>query len=167
LAETPLFESLATDPERLRRFEEEARAIAALSHPNVLAIYDIGTDDPPFLVAELLDGETLRARIDRAALPWATILNIAQEFLAGLAAAHARGIVHRDLKPDNIFITREGVVKILDFGLAKASPPVNTSPAGAAPPRQPQRGSSCSSSTATGSHALVVRAPRPRRNVRR
>lgn len=118
--------SLASDPERLRRFEEEARAIASLSHPNVLAIYDVGTDDPPFLVTELLEGETLRARIDRGALSLKSLVDVAQQFLAGLSAAHARGLVHRDLKPDNIFITRDGVVKILDFGLAKTLAPINT-----------------------------------------
>jgi serine/threonine-protein kinase len=107
----------------LRRFEQEARAVAALSHPNVLAIFDVGIGDPPYLVSELLDGETLRARLVRGRLPLAAILDTARQFLSGLSAAHARGIIHRDLKPDNIFLTRDGVVKILDFGLAKSVAP--------------------------------------------
>jgi serine/threonine protein kinase/uncharacterized membrane protein len=113
-------ESLATDPARLHRFEQEARAVAALSHPNVLAIFDIGTEQPPFIVTELLDGETLRARIDRGPLAPRPTIDLALQLVAGLAAAHARGIVHRDLKPQNVFVTGEGVVKILDFGLAKS-----------------------------------------------
>jgi eukaryotic-like serine/threonine-protein kinase len=113
-------ESLATEPARLQRFEQEARAVAALSHPNVLAIFDIGTSNPPFIVTELLDGETLRDRIDRGPLSPRQTVELALQFVAGLAAAHARGIVHRDLKPQNLFVTRAGVVKILDFGLAKS-----------------------------------------------
>src|SRR5262245_26085795 len=112
-------ESLATDQTRLDRFEQEARAVAALSHPNVLAIFDIGRAQPPFIVTELLDGETLRALIDRGPLAPRPTIDLALQLVAGLAAAHARGIVHRDLKPQNVFVTRDGVVKILDFGLAK------------------------------------------------
>ena len=110
----------AEDPLRLHRFEQEARAVAALTHPNVLAIFDVGIGTPPFLVTELLDGETLRVRIARGPLEVSAILDIGRQCLSGLAAAHARGFVHRDLKPENIFVTREGIVKILDFGLAKA-----------------------------------------------
>jgi len=111
--------AVAADPSRLQRFELEARAIASLSHPNILAIFDVGTGDVPYLVTELLDGETLRARIAQGRLPVSAVLDVARQLVSGIAAAHGRGIVHRDLKPDNLFITREGVVKILDFGLAR------------------------------------------------
>ena len=113
--------AVAADPSRLQRFELEARAIASLSHPNILAIFDVGTGDVPYLVTELLDGETLRARIAQGRLPVSAVLDVARQLVSGIAAAHGRGIVHRDLKPDNLFITREGVVKILDFGLATSS----------------------------------------------
>jgi serine/threonine-protein kinase len=114
-----LTEEFAKDPDRLRRFEQEARAAAALSHPNVLVVYDVGAQDGmPFVVAELLDGETLRARLTRGSLAADKAANVAAQVLSGLSAAHARGIVHRDLKPANVFITQEGLAKILDFGLA-------------------------------------------------
>jgi len=105
--------------EQLRRFEQEARAVAALSHPNVLAIFDVGVGDVPFLVTELLDGDTLRALIERGSISAQQTIDLALQIIAGLAAAHSRGIVHRDLKPENIFVTSDGHVKILDFGLAK------------------------------------------------
>src|SRR5262245_12762451 len=111
--------SVGTDPSRLHRFAQEARAVAALSHANILAIFDIGTGDVPFLVTELLEGETLRAVIKRGPVPVRRATDIALQLVAGLAAAHGRGIVHRDLKPENVFLTRDGTVKILDFGLAK------------------------------------------------
>jgi len=114
-------ESVASDPARLQRFEHEARAVAALSHPNVLAIFDIGTSAPPFIVTELLEGETLRALLDRGPLPLKRVIDVAVQLVAGLSAAHGRSIVHRDLKPDNVFLTRDGLVKILDFGLAKST----------------------------------------------
>ncbi|MGD9906799.1 MAG: protein kinase [Vicinamibacterales bacterium] len=106
------------DPERLARFAQEARTIAGLSHPNLLAIFDVGTGDPPYLVTELLDGETVRTRLERGPLPAAETVALGLQVAAGLAAAHGRGVVHRDLKPDNLFITTDGHVKILDFGLA-------------------------------------------------
>jgi serine/threonine protein kinase/WD40 repeat protein len=120
-------ESLARDPDRLRRFEQEARAVAALSHPNILPIYDIGSSDgSPYLVSELLEGETLRQVLNEGPLPRRKAIEYAVQIAQGLAAAHERGIIHRDLKPENVFITRDGRVKILDFGLAKlmASGPI-------------------------------------------
>ena len=106
------------DPDRLARFAQEARTIAALSHPNLLAIFDVGTGEVPYLVTELLDGETLRRRLERGPLGPGDAVAFALQIAAGLAAAHARGVVHRDLKPDNIFVTADARVKILDFGLA-------------------------------------------------
>ncbi len=112
---------LAADAESLSRFEREARAVAALSHPNILAIHDFGTDGGvTYAVMELLEGETLRAALSGGALPVRKATDVAREIARGLAAAHERGIVHRDLKPENIFVTRDGRVKILDFGLAKS-----------------------------------------------
>ena len=108
------------NPDLPRRFEQEARAVAALSHPNVLAIFDVGVSGgPPYLVTELLAGETLRALLARGPLGAQRALDLALQIAAGLGAAHARGIVHRDLKPDNIFVTEDGHAKILDFGLAR------------------------------------------------
>jgi eukaryotic-like serine/threonine-protein kinase len=106
--------------DRLRRFEDEARAAAALSHPNILTVFDIGMHDgQPYLVMELLQGETLRRRIERGALPAGKAVELGIQVCAGLEAAHARGLVHRDLKPENLFLTEDGRVKVLDFGLAK------------------------------------------------
>ena len=108
------------DPERLRRFEQEAQAAAALSHPNILAVYQLGTYlGTPYLVSELLEGVTLRDLMKRAPLPSRKAIEYGQQIARGLAAAHAKGITHRDLKPENLFVTTEGYVKILDFGLAK------------------------------------------------
>jgi hypothetical protein len=113
-------QSAATDPERLRRFEQEAKAAGALNHPNVLAVYDVGTHESlPYIVSELLDGDTLRAEIRAGGLTPRKAVEHAVQIARGLAAAHQRGIVHRDLKPENVFVTRDGHVKILDFGLAK------------------------------------------------
>src|SRR5262245_31186086 len=108
------------DPDRLRRFELEARTAGLLNHPNILAIHDVGThEDAPYLVSELLDGETLRLRLVKGPLPGARAVEVGAQIATGLAAAHDKGIVHRDLKPDNIFLTRDGRLKILDFGIAK------------------------------------------------
>jgi len=113
-------EAFAEDPHRLRRFEQEARATSALNHPNILTIFDTGLHDgAPYLVAELLEGEELRAQLNAGAILPRKAIEYAQQIAQGLAAAHEKGIVHRDLKPENLFITRDGRVKILDFGLAK------------------------------------------------
>ena len=110
----------SSDPGRLQRFEQEARAAAALNHPNLLAVYDVGVHDgAPYIVSELLEGQTLRARLSNGPIPVRTALDYAVQIAHGLAAAHEKGIVHRDLKPDNVFVTPDGRVKILDFGLAK------------------------------------------------
>jgi serine/threonine protein kinase/Tol biopolymer transport system component len=112
--------AFADDKGRLSRFQQEASAAGALNHPNILAIYDVGTDDgAPYVVSELLEGETLRERMGGAALPQRKAIDYSQQIAHGLAAAHEKGIVHRDLKPENLFITKDGRVKILDFGLAK------------------------------------------------
>ena len=114
----------ASDPERLRRFELEAKAVAALDHPNILALYDVGTQDgAPYLVTQLLEGESLRERLSAGALPVRRAVEVASQIAQGLAAAHEKGIVHRDLKPGNVFIIKDGQVKILDFGIAKLAPP--------------------------------------------
>src|SRR6187431_479863 len=121
-------ESVARDPERLARFEREAKAVAALSHPNILALHDAGTEDgTTFAVMELLDGETLRDRLASGPLPVRRAIDTAVQVARGLAAAHAKGLVHRDLKPENVFLVADGQVKILDFGLAKAADPGDSS----------------------------------------
>jgi Tol biopolymer transport system component len=114
----------ARDPERMLRLEQEARAAAALNAPGIVAVYDIGTHEgAPFVVSELLEGEPLRACLDAGALPPRKAAEYAAQIATALAAAHARGIVHRDLKPENLFLTRDGRIKILDFGLAKVLAP--------------------------------------------
>ncbi len=120
--------AFARDPERLRRFQQEAQAIAALNHPNILAIHDFGEHEgSPYLVTEFLEGETLRERL--GAMPLRKAIESAEQIARGLSAAHDKEIVHRDLKPENIFITRDGRVKILDFGLAKLARPESTADA--------------------------------------
>jgi serine/threonine protein kinase len=117
-------EALARDVERLRRFETEARSVAALNHPNILSIHDIGTHEgAPYLVSECLEGQSLRQELSGGALPLRRAVEYGTEIAQGLAAAHDKGIIHRDLKPENIFVTRDGRVKILDFGLAKLARP--------------------------------------------
>lgn len=112
--------AFSEDVDRLRRFEQEAQAAGALNHPNILVIYHIGTHDgAPYIVSELLEGQTLRERMNGTAVPQRKALDLALQIARGLAAAHEKGIVHRDIKPDNIFITNDGRAKILDFGLAK------------------------------------------------
>src|SRR5712664_4832144 len=112
--------AFSENSERLRRFEQEAQAAGALNHPNILVIHHIGTHEgAPYIVSELLEGETLRGRLHGTALPQRKAIDYGLQIARGLAAAHEKGIVHRDIKPDNIFITNDGRVKILDFGLAK------------------------------------------------
>jgi serine/threonine protein kinase/Tol biopolymer transport system component len=112
--------AFSSDPDRLARFEHEARAAAALNHPNILAVYDIGRhDEAPYIVSELLEGETLRERLSSGELPVRKAIEHAVQIARGLAAAHDKGIIHRDLKPENVFVTTDGRLKILDFGLAK------------------------------------------------
>jgi len=112
--------TFTVDTDRLHRFQQEACAAGALNHPNILIVHDIGTTDgSPYVVSELLEGETLRKRIAGTPLAARRAINYALQIANGLAAAHEKGIIHRDLKPDNIFITTDGRVKILDFGLAK------------------------------------------------
>src|SRR6266542_5388305 len=115
-------QKLSSDPVALERFEREAKAVAALSHPNILGIYDLGRDaDVTYAAMELLTGETLRQRLAEGPIPQRRALEYGLQIAQGLAAAHEKGIVHRDLKPENIFVTSEGRVKILDFALAKVA----------------------------------------------
>jgi serine/threonine protein kinase len=113
--------AVAGNPDALARFERESRAVAALSHPNILTIYDVGqSDGHPYSVMELLEGETLGARIAHGPMPVRKAVDIAAQIARGLAAAHDKQIAHRDLKPENVFLTPTGGVKILDFGLARS-----------------------------------------------
>ena len=115
---------VASDPERMRRFVQEARAASALNHPNILTIFDVGeTDSRHFIATEFVDGDTLRHRIKRAQLTLSDILDISIQAAGALSAAHAAGIIHRDIKPENIMVRRDGYIKLLDFGLAKLTQP--------------------------------------------
>ena len=119
--------SVSRDPERLRRFQLEAEAAAALNHPNILSIFHIGQQDSsPYIVTELLEGETLRERLCHGALRLRDAIDAAIQIAKGLAAAHEKGIAHRDLKPENLFLAKDGRVKILDFGLAKLMQPASS-----------------------------------------
>src|SRR5258707_12962003 len=120
----------ATHADRLNRFEQEARATSALNHSNILTVYDIGTHEgSPYIVAELLEGEELRDRLDHGQIPLRKAIDYVQQIVSGLSAAHEKGIVHRDLKPENLFITRDERIKILDFGIAKlTSSPQSNNP---------------------------------------
>src|SRR5689334_8274141 len=121
--------SFSSDHDRLQRFAQEARAAAALNHPNILSIFDIGEDTgAPYVVSELLEGETLRQKLQSGPLTLRKASEAATQMANGLAAAHEKGIVHRDLKPENLFLTADGRLKILDFGLAKLTRPESTSP---------------------------------------
>ena len=114
----------ASDPDRLWRFEQEAHAVAALDHPNILALYDVGTyNSAPYIVTQLLEGESLRDRLNAGGLTVRKAVEAAVQIAQGLAAAHEKGIIHRDLKPENVFVTKDGRVKLLDFGIAKLTAP--------------------------------------------
>ena len=132
-------ESFATDASRVARFEQEARAAGQINHPNILTVYDIGTHaGAPYIVSELLEGESLRSRLRGGLLPSRKAVDYARQTAEGLAAAHDKGIVHRDVKSDNLFITNDGRVKILDFGIAKLTQPTDdTAPHGGSPRGSP------------------------------
>jgi Tol biopolymer transport system component len=124
-------EALARDPERLKRFEKEARSASALNHPNIVTVYDVGSESgTSYIAMELVSGETLRTLLAAGPLPIKKLLAIAIPVAEGLARAHESGIVHRDLKPENVMVTKDGLVKILDFGLAKLTSPMSGSDEG-------------------------------------
>ncbi len=123
----PVFFTL--DPDRLRRFQQEARAASALNHPNILTVHEIGNiDSVNYIATEFVDGETLRGRINRAPPKITEALDIATQVTSALATAHQAGIIHRDIKPENIMLRRDGIVKVLDFGLAKLAPRTGIDP---------------------------------------
>src|SRR5262249_41423967 len=130
--------SFSDDPDRLRRFEQEARAAGVLNHPNITAVYDIGQHEgAPYVVQELLEGATLRSVLSQGRLSPRRAINYAKPIADGLAAAHDKGIVHRDLTPENLFVTKDDRVKILDFGLAKLVHPERGGPASSLPTATP------------------------------
>src|SRR5262245_1695281 len=113
-------DDVAADPDRMKRFVQEARSVSALNHPNIITIYEIDqTESTPFIATEFIDGSTLRERMKNQSLPVAELLNVSIQIAGALAAAHASGIVHRDIKPENIILRHDGIAKVLDFGLAK------------------------------------------------
>jgi serine/threonine protein kinase len=121
-----IVDGAAIDREQQQRFEQEARLAGSLNHPNLVVVHDVGnTDGIPFLVTELLEGESLRKRMSRARVPLRAALDLGAQIADGLAAAHARSIVHRDIKPENIFVTSSGRAKLLDFGIAKLTAPLS------------------------------------------
>ena len=118
---------LARDPQALARFEREGRAVAALSHPNIVALYDVGREgDIVFAVTELLEGATLRERLQAGPIAPRKALEYVRAVADAIAAAHGRGIVHRDLKPENVFVTGDGRIKVLDFGIAHMTSPITS-----------------------------------------
>src|SRR5512141_2570645 len=132
-------EAVAADPDTMARFEREAKAVAALTHPNILAIHDFGTHEGiSYAVMELLEGQTLRERLLAGPIPPKQAIDFALQVAKGLSAAHDKGVVHRDLKPENLFVTRGGHLKILDFGLAKRVPAVTPGAETNAPTRSDQ-----------------------------
>src|SRR4029079_7587269 len=148
----------ADDPKALARFEREARAVAALSHPNVLALHDFGREDGyVYTVSELLEGETLRQRLRQGPIPVRKVAEWGAQVARGLAAAHDKGIVHRDLKPENLFLTRDGRVTVLDFGVAFYEAPIPTDATAAETmhvrahaPQRPRRGRDCARAHRSG-----------------
>jgi serine/threonine protein kinase len=115
-------ESFVADPQRVQRFRQEARAVIALNHPNIVTVYDIGASEIGYFIStEFVEGETLRARMSHEPLTISAAVNIAEQVAAALAYAHSKGVIHRDIKPENIMLRPDGYVKVLDFGLAKLS----------------------------------------------